>query len=122
MRLEKMDEHKIGLGLGSDIGAGPSLSMFDLMRDMYYLNQVSPIRAFYQATLGGARVLGLEKEIGNLAPGKQADFIVADPGPLIQPEAEPHTVLAQLIFRGDDRRIKATYVRGRGLYENNPRC
>ncbi|MFQ6090448.1 MAG: guanine deaminase [Candidatus Bipolaricaulia bacterium] len=116
MRLWKMDEHRIEIGLGSDIGAGPSLSMFDLMRDMYYLNRVSPLRAFYHATLGGARVLGLEKEIGSFAPGKEADFIVVDPSPLIDPGADMRAVLSQLVFRGDDRQINATYVRGRRLY------
>jgi len=116
MKLERMDAHGIEVGLGSDIGAGPSLSMFDLMRDMYYLNRVSPLRAFYHATLGGAHVLGLEGEIGSFAPGKEADFIVVDPSPLIDPRAELRELLSQLLFRGDDRQIHATYVRGRRLY------
>jgi len=116
MPLERMDEYRIPVGLGSDVGAGPSLSMFDLMRDMYYLNRVSPLRAFYQATRGGARVLGLEEEIGSFAPRKEADFIVVDPSLLIGPGAEMREILSQLLFRGDDRQIVATYVRGRRLY------
>jgi guanine deaminase len=118
MRLEKMDEYGIQVGLGSDIGAGPSLSMFDLMRDMYYLNRVSPARSFYQATLGGAHVLSLEEEIGSFAPGKEADFVIVDPSLLIDPGADMWTILSQLVFRGDDRQIVATYVRGQRLYQN----
>jgi len=121
MRLEKMDEHRIEVGLGSDVGAGPSLSMFDLMRDMYYLNRVSPLRAFYHATLGGARVLGLAGEIGSFAPGKEADFVVVDPSPLIDPDADMRAILSQLVFRGDDRQIAATYVRGRRLHPGSTR-
>ena len=33
---------------------------------------------FYAYTLNAARTIGLEKQIGSLTPGKQADFIVLD--------------------------------------------
>ncbi len=117
MRLEEMDRHGIAVALGSDIGAGPSLSPFAVMRDMYYLNTVTPVRAFYHATLAGAYALGLADKIGNFAVGKEADFVVLDPSALVDPEADIRTVLAQLIFRGDDRQVVATYVRGRKLHE-----
>jgi predicted amidohydrolase YtcJ len=32
----------------------------------------------YAYTLNAARTIGLEKQIGSLSPGKQADFIVLD--------------------------------------------
>ena len=116
MDLEGLLKRGIAVGLGSDVGAGPSLSMFDVMRDMYYLNRVPPLQAIYHATLGGARALGLEGEIGSFAPGKEADFIIVDPAPLISPRAGIEEILSQLIFRGDDRQITATYVRGRELH------
>ena len=115
MRLEEMDRHGIAVALGSDVGAGPTLSMFAVMRDMYYLNAVTPLRAFYHATLAGAYALSMADRIGNFAVGKEADFVVLDPGGLVDPEADIRTVLAQLVFRGDDRQVAATYVRGRRL-------
>ncbi len=116
MNLRKMEEYNIILGLGSDVGAGPYFSMFQLMRDMYYTNLLRPSEAFYYATLGGARVLSLEGTIGTLDVGKEADFIVVDPSNLCDPEETIEEILSQLMFRGDDRNIVATYVRGEKLY------
>ena len=41
--------------------------------------RLTPLRAFYLATLGGARCLHLDDRIGRFAPGLEADFIVLDP-------------------------------------------
>jgi len=116
MDLKKMKDYGITLGLGSDVGAGPYFSPFQLMRDMYYLNQLSPSEAFYYATLGGARALSLNDKIGTLEIGKEADFIVIDPSSLCSADEPIGEILSQLMFRGDDRQIRATYVRGRKLY------
>ena len=43
---------------------------------------MSNLQALRCATLNGARYLGMEPEIGSLAPGKLADLIVLDKNPL----------------------------------------
>jgi len=39
---------------------------------------LSPLRAFYLATLGGARALGVDGQVGRFTIGAEADFIVLD--------------------------------------------
>jgi guanine deaminase len=98
------------LALGSDVGAGPSFSLFDVMRDSYYMNMVPLSRLFYLATLGGAVTLGLEKTIGSLQAGKQADFSVVRLAELQTPGSEE--ILYDMIFKWDQREILQVYVGG----------
>ncbi|WP_309493198.1 amidohydrolase [Candidatus Hecatella orcuttiae] len=73
---------KVGLGVdGENI-----YDMFELMAysaailRLYHLDLslIPPKQALEMATMGGARCLGLEKEIGSLEAGKKADVLVAD--------------------------------------------
>ena len=41
-------------------------------------NKLSPYRAYYLATLGGARALYLDDMLGNFDKGKEADFVALD--------------------------------------------
>jgi len=73
---------KVGLG----IDGVNTYDMFDLMTfsmailRLYYLDgSLLPAnKALEMATMGGAKVLGLDKEIGSLEPGKKADVITVD--------------------------------------------
>ncbi|MCU8646258.1 amidohydrolase family protein, partial [Escherichia coli] len=81
--------------------------------------------AFYLATLGGAKSLGLDDLIGNFLPGKEADFVVMEPTatPLQQLRYDNSVSLVDKLFvmmtLGDDRSIYRTYVDGRLVYERN---
>ena len=41
-------------------------------------NKLSPYRAFFSATFGGAQPMYLDDRIVNFNPGKEADFVVLD--------------------------------------------
>ena len=115
------------VGLGTDIGAGTTPSMFAAMADAYKVQQVqgvslSPYHLWYMATLGGARVLSLDAEAGSLERGKSADFLVLDLNatPLLALRSEransTEDLLAALIFMGDDRAVRAAFVGGREVW------
>src|SRR5207342_2683928 len=74
----------VKLGLGTDGAASNNdLDMFEAMRQASFLAKlttrdpsvVKAQDALDMATLGGARVIGMEKLIGSLEPGKRADVI-----------------------------------------------
>lgn len=71
------------ISLGSDWGAGTSLSMFKVLDDAYRVAMLkscplSILTRWYLATLGAAKSLQLEKKIGSFEKGREADFIVID--------------------------------------------
>ncbi len=85
----------IGVALGTDGAASNNrLDVFGEMRLASLLAKVTTgdpaaLPAFEMlrcATLGGARALGLEAQLGSLVPGKEADVVAVDLGPL---EATP---------------------------------
>lgn len=117
----------IEVGLGTDIGAGTSFSILQTMNEAYKIAQLhqyalDAIHTFYLATLGGARALQLDDELGTLDIGKKADFVVLDidSTPLLT-ERMKHTKdineqLFVLMTLGDDRALAATYIAGKKAY------
>lgn len=80
--FKKVEKAKVKWALGSDIGGGPFLSMFDVMRSFVDQNSKKKVKgatfvkALYRSTLAGAEIMGLGKVSGNLNKGKEASFIV----------------------------------------------
>lgn len=121
--LKRAVELNIGVGLGTDIGGGTSFSILQTLGEAYKVQQMrgeklTPFKAFYLATLGGARALDMDDLIGNFEPGKEADFIVLDkaPTPLLEFRLANCKTLMETLFvmaiMGDDRSIAATYSAG----------
>ena len=119
---DRMVDAGVEFGLGSDVAAGPEMSPFRVMRDAYFMQGqkvIPPDQLLWRATLGGARALGMEERIGSLEPGKDADFLVLEP--TARPEISeqntnsPDALCSSLVFLGDERIVKETWVRGRAL-------
>jgi cytosine/adenosine deaminase-related metal-dependent hydrolase len=73
-------------------------------------------QAFEMATLGGAKALGLEQEIGSLEVGKKADLVLHDTD---RPEWRPLLNVAnQLVWSADGRGVHSVFVDGRRVVDD----
>lgn len=71
--------------------------------------------AVEMATLGGAQVLGLEREIGTLEPGKRADIAILETKrPHLTPNHDPLALVAYSALPSD---VAMTLVNGKVVYE-----
>ena len=122
-KLQRAVQERVKVGLGTDVGAGNTFSILETMADAYKTqqlggNRMTPFKAFYLATLGGANSIDCHQHIGNFAVGKEADFVVLDPiaTPLMEYRSKRCDSLLELLFvlamLGDDRSILATYAAG----------
>ncbi len=76
-------ENGIPVGLGTDTGC-PFITHYDMWRELNYFVKycgVTPTFALYTATLGNARIVGIDSETGSIEAGKSADFIVCAKDP-----------------------------------------
>jgi len=135
----------IKIGLGTDSGGGFSSSILDAMRQAFIVSNarekmtagkdqsLTVDECFYMATLGGARVCGLDHKVGNFAVGKEFDACVVrtyEPAdhdidadldlsvPLgvmtpIEVEDSFRTIFEKFVMSADDRNIARVWVRGK---------
>ncbi len=121
--LARAEAHGVCVGLGTDVGAGTSFSMLTTAASACNVAQMKgrpldPLRAFYLATLGGARALGLDDRIGSFSTGREADFVALDPAatPLLARRlsgvSDIRETLFALMVLGDDRAVARTWIAG----------
>jgi len=73
-------------------------------------------KVFEMATLGGARAMRLEQEIGSLEMGKRADIAVVDLSGWHTWPRNAASVYAQLVYQANAQDVVATMVDGRLVY------
>ena len=116
--------HSLRVGLATDTGGGSSFSMLHTMAAAYEVAQLRgqalhPLQLWWLATVGSARALHAEHQIGNIAPGLEADLTILDlqSTPAIEQATRRAGDLWQALFPtimlGDDRAIRATWIGGR---------
>lgn len=120
----------VRVGLGTDVGAGTSLSQLQSLNEAYKVaaltgKKLSALQGFYLATLGGARALYLDDRLGKLEAGYEADLCILDPKatPLLAFRSDYCASIEDLLFvlmtLGDDRAVRATYVAGECVYDRD---
>ncbi len=104
------------------MGAGPSLSLYGVMRSAWEVHALKakqgpgPEELLRMATLGGAEALGFD-DIGSLEQGKSADFQVLDWNLIVPAGAPPaesaHDLVSRIVHRGNRAAVRQVYVAGR---------
>jgi 5-methylthioadenosine/S-adenosylhomocysteine deaminase len=119
-----MLERGISVSLGADGAAcNNRLDMFTEMRTMALLQkalhgpEVMPAKqALRIATIGGARALGLEAEIGTLETGKRADVIVVNLKSLHSvPSTDP---MSATVYSAEAADVETVVIDGRVVMKN----
>ena len=115
----------VPVGLGTDGCA--SNNNLDLIQEMDTAAKLQKVHcldptvlpaptALSLATCGGARVLGLEKEVGTLAPGLKGDLIVID---LDQPHLTPlYDPYSHLVYAATGADVQTVLVHGRVVVQD----
>lgn len=122
---KKTDSKGVRWALASDIGGGPILSMFDVMRSFVDQNKEAGVettytRALYRSTVAGAQVMDRGNECGNFIPGKEASFMVLETSK--NNSDNPEKLLEEIVDRGRDKRSsydalpEKVFFKGEGLF------
>jgi 5-methylthioadenosine/S-adenosylhomocysteine deaminase len=125
-RVADMLKAGINVGLGTDGFAG-SNDTADLIGEMSLAAKLQKVttkdpqvlpaeQAFEMATIGGARVLGMEREIGSLEEGKLADLITIS---LSHPNSVPlYNVYSSMVYAGKAADVEDVFINGRQIVAN----
>lgn len=121
--ITRMLDAGVSVSLGADGAAcNNRLDMFTEMRTMALLQkalhgpEVIPAKeALRMATIGGAKALGLEKEIGSLETGKLADVAVVNLNSL---HAIPSTdLVSALVYSAQTADVRSVVINGQIVME-----
>ena len=123
--LERFLSAKIRVGFGSDsVASNNSCDIFEEARFAMLVARgaangnrfLTAAEIIEAATFGGARSLGLDREIGTLQPGKQADVVVVSLDNIAQQPV--HDVYSALLFASNARDVRMTLVAGEEIYRD----
>lgn len=117
----------INTGLGTDIAAGSSLSLFKAMAMAIQCSKLrwklqdqslAPLgikEVFYMATKGGGKFFG---QAGSFEKGYEFDAVIIDDSTIKQPYKLNITErLERLVYLAEDKNIIAKFVNGKKLFE-----
>ncbi|MCY4233630.1 MAG: amidohydrolase [Bacteroidetes bacterium] len=114
----------IPVGLGTDgPAANNNLDLFEEMNTAAKIQKLqygdpsilSAETTFRMATMGGARVLNMEKEIGSLEPGKRADIVLID---MQRAGLTPlYNIYSHLVYAVRGRDVSTVFVNGKKVVD-----
>ena len=109
-------------------GSGNNLDMFETMKIACLIQggihenepRISAKDVIKMATINGAKLLGLDKKVGSIEVGKDADIILVDVEEnLNNIKMVPNlNEIANLVYNTSGRNVQTTIVKGNILMEN----
>ncbi|MDQ2621876.1 MAG: amidohydrolase [Actinomycetota bacterium] len=117
--VPRLKREGVRIGIGTDGAASnDSQDMFGAIKTAALLQKIHKLEAtamtapevLEMATIGGARALGIEDQVGSLEPGKRADVVLLDGnGPEL---AVLHDPFQQIVYGATPRSVAEVWVDG----------
>jgi 5-methylthioadenosine/S-adenosylhomocysteine deaminase len=124
--IRPMLRHGVNVAVATDGAASnDSLNMFEAMKlaalvhnltSRDYHDWISPLEAFRMGTTNGAKVCGLEREIGSIEEGKAADLVLLKKQSY--PLAPLNDVIGQLVFAENGISVTTVIAAGEIVVES----
>ncbi len=115
----------VKVGIGTDgVASNNDLDLFEEMRSAAFIHKLNSNEptvmdartTLEMGTMGGARVLGMQDQIGSLETGKRADIIILD---LDKPHAHPvYNIYSLIIYSLHGSDVDTVIVDGKVLVKN----
>ncbi|TCJ03515.1 5'-deoxyadenosine deaminase [Cytobacillus praedii] len=119
-------DHQAHVSLGAD-GApcNNNLDMFNEMRLAAIIQKpvhgptaMNARTVFHMATIGGARAVGMENEIGSIEPGKKADLAILNLNDFHVYPSYDIDPISRIVYSATRADVESTIVNGKLLMEN----
>jgi 5-methylthioadenosine/S-adenosylhomocysteine deaminase len=119
---------RLGINVGLSADGPPCANNLDQFMEMRISSLIQKVRlgpkvmdaktVLYLATMGGAKVMGKEKQIGSLEPGKKADIILLNLNKAHNSPSFNENIESQIVFSANTENVDTTIVDGKILMEN----
>lgn len=123
MPLPEMQEYGVNVSLGTDgVVSNNNLDMFEEMKVSGLLHKhhrwdarCNPVQKILDmATINGAKALGLDKHIGSIEIGKDADIIALEISPRITPI---NNIISSIIYSAQSGDVTDVWVKGKHIVQ-----
>ncbi len=107
-----------GAASNNDLDMLSELQTAALLAKVHSLDpeSLSAEKALYAATMGGAKALGIDNQVGSIEIGKQADLVAID---LNQLETQPvYNPISQVVYSASRDQVSHLWVAGKQLLQN----
>ena len=121
-RVPEMINAGVNIGLGCD--GAPCNNSYDMIREMKLAAVIQKARlldprtmpatsVLEMATMGGARAMGIQSEVGSIEVGKRADVVLID---LKKPHLVPHRdIISSIVYSAMGSDVDTVMIGGRLL-------